>query len=148
VTSSSSHEQPETSSGVVATPGQRDVKFLSYDDGVFTVQGTMDLAAPATLLYELLTDYECAPRVFGNVTAAEVHARVPGEPLRVTQVRGREGRVPTPRCVQRRQRLARHPVCCGHAHAPPATNSRPHTHHRRACGRSPYSAAISTASSW
>ncbi|KAG1665563.1 hypothetical protein FOA52_000709 [Chlamydomonas sp. UWO 241] len=70
---------------VVATPGQRKVEFVCFDDGVFTVKGRMDLAARPALLYELLTDYECAPRVFGNVKSVQVHERVPGEAMRVTQ---------------------------------------------------------------
>lgn len=70
----------------VTDPGARVVEFVSYEEGVFTVTGTLQSGAHADTIYGLLTDYPASPRVFHNVNDITVHERATGQPLTVSQV--------------------------------------------------------------
>lgn len=61
-------------------------EFLSAERGLFTVRGYLRVAAPAGLVYDVLTDYDACPRVFSGIEDSSVVRREPS--LEVMQVRG------------------------------------------------------------
>ena len=144
--------------------GHKEVEFVAFEDGVFTVEGRLTLAAPVGLVYGILADYDACADVFHNITSSSSQQLGPGQ-LQVTQASGEVGyQVHAGRSCQQvtvdfiasTVLVARAPFCCVHsathscrchcAHLKPDPHV-PHMH-RLAGGASLHSLGTLTAHSW
>lgn len=81
-------ELHQSQSTMQASPGHLEATFVSFEEGVFTVEGRLDVAAPASLVWEILADFEGCAEVFHNITSSAVECLPGSDDLLVTQASG------------------------------------------------------------
>ncbi|GAX73261.1 hypothetical protein CEUSTIGMA_g715.t1 [Chlamydomonas eustigma] len=57
----------ELFSSTITKHRRKDVRFISYDSGVFTIEGSLGLSVPAPLAFDILADYDQCANIFRNI---------------------------------------------------------------------------------
>jgi hypothetical protein len=75
----------EMFSGTVTAHRRKDVRFISYENGVFTIEGSLGLSAPPHLVFDILSDYDECASIFHNILESTAQP-TSGQDFLVTQV--------------------------------------------------------------